>query len=178
MAMAYRICLRFGIASLLLATIVAAKAQQPDVTASPPAARATAPTPTWSSRCSAEGRAATLDCIVSQRLFVKNTGQRIGSVTIRMPGDRENPVMVIQIPTGLLLPAGVSIDIDGKDQQQLELETCDGNSCYVRQPVSDSLLASMVRGQTLNISFQNLNKQKIKLPLSLVGFTAAYNKIK
>ena len=178
MAMAYRTFLRLGIASLLLTTTVAATAQQPDVKASPPAAEAAAPTPTWSSRCSAEGRAAALDCVVSQRLFVKNTGRLIGSVSVSLPGATGKPIMVIQTPVGLFLPAGVSIDIDGGNQQQFELETCDGNGCYVRQQVSGSLLAGMVKGQTLNISFQNLNKRQIKLPLSLVGFTAAYNKIK
>jgi invasion protein IalB len=177
-AMTYRTGLRLVLASFLLAATVAAKAQQPDVKASPPAAGAADSQPTWSSQCSAEGRSETLDCAVVHRLFITNTGQLIGSVTIRMPGDTKEPVMMIQTPLGLFLPAGVSIDVDEKKPQRLELQTCDENGCYAGSPVSDDLLAKMRRGQKFNIGFQNLNKQQINLQLSLVGFGAAFDKIK
>lgn len=173
--MTYRTSLRLGLASLLLTASVAAKAQQPDVKASPPAANSP---PAWSSQCSAVGRSATLDCTVAQRLVVTNTGQLIGSVTIRMPGDTKDPMMMIQTPIGLFLPAGVSIDVDEKNQQRLELQTCDVNGCYAGSPVSDDLLASMLEGQTFNMKFQDLNKQQINLQLSLVGFKTAYDRIK
>jgi len=178
MVMTYRTGLRLGLASLLLTATVAAKAQQPDAEASPPAAGAADSQPTWSSQCNAEGRSETLDCAVVHRLFITNTGQLIGSVTIRMPGDTREPVMMIQTPIGLFLPAGVSIDVDEKNPQRFELQTCDGNGCYAGSPVSDDLLASMRKGQKFNIKFQGLKKQEIKLQLSLAGFAAAFDKIK
>ncbi len=178
MVMTYRTGLRLGLASLLLTATVAAKAQQPDAEASPPAAGAADSQPTWSSHCNAEGRSETLDCAVVHRLFITNTGQLIGSVTIRMPGDTKEPVMMIQTPIGLFLPAGVSIDVDEKNPQRFELQTCDGNGCYAGSPVSDDLLASMRKGQKFNIKFQGLKKQEIKLQLSLAGFAAAFDKIK
>jgi invasion protein IalB len=178
MAMTYRTGLRLGLASLLLTATVAAKAQQPDAEASPPGAGAADSQPAWSSQCNAEGRSETLDCAVVHRLFITNTGQLIGSVTIRMPGDTKEPVMMIQTPIGLFLPAGVSIDVDEKNPQRLELQTCDGNGCYAGSPVSDDFLASMLKGQKFNIKFQDLNKQEIRLQLSLVGFAAAFDKIR
>lgn len=36
----------------------------------------------------------------------------------------------------------------------------------------------MSKGQKLNIRFQNLNKQSITVPVSLVGFTSAYQNIR
>jgi invasion protein IalB len=178
MVMTYRTGLRLGLASLLLTATVAAKAQQPDAEASPPGAGAADSPPAWSSQCNAEGRSETLDCAVTHRLFITNTGQLIGSVTIRMPGDTKEPVMMIQTPIGLFLPAGVSIDVDEKKPQRLELQTCDGNGCYAGSPVSDDFLASMLKGQKFNIKFQGLKEQEIKLQLSLVGFAAAFDKIK
>jgi invasion protein IalB len=163
---------------LLLTAAVAAKAQQPDVKTSTPAAEAADSAPTWSSQCSAAGRSETLDCTVAQRLFVEETGQLIGSLTIRMPGATRDPIMMIQIPLGLFLPAGVSIDVDGKNRQRFELQTCDANGCYVGSPVPDDLLAGMLTGQRLNIEFQNLNERRISLQVPLTGFKAAYDKIK
>jgi invasion protein IalB len=53
-----------------------------------------------------------------------------------------------------------------------------GDGCYAGAPLSDALLAAMFKGKTLNVTFQNLNKEPIKLPMSLTGFSATYGKIK
>lgn len=86
--------------------------------------------------------------------------------------------MMIQAPLGLFLPAGISIDVDGADPQRFELQTCDAGGCYAGSPLADEFLARMSKGQTLNVNFQNLNKQSINVPVTLVGFTAAYQNIR
>jgi invasion protein IalB len=86
--------------------------------------------------------------------------------------------LVIQTPLGILLPGGVSIDIDGADRTALELQTCDNNGCYASTPMSDALLASMTRGEKFNIGLQNLGKQPVTVTGTLVGFTAAFQRIR
>ena len=176
--MTYRTALGLGLASLLLTATVTAKEQKPDAKQSSEANGAAGSVPTWSSQCSAVGRSEKLDCTVVQRLFVKDTGQLIGSVTVRVPADAKEPMMMIQTPVGLFLPAGVSIDVDDKNQQQLELQTCDANGCYAGSTVSDDLLKSMLKGKQFNIKFQSLKKKQIDLRVSLAGFAAAYDRIK
>jgi invasion protein IalB len=137
------------------------------------------PQSNWASRCVAPARQAVLECLIEQRLIMANTNQLVGSITVRIPsGDATQPVMVIQTPLGLLIPAGVSIDIDGGGKTQLQLQTCDGNGCYADVSVSDELLASLTRGEKLNIGFQNLSKQPVTITASLVGFTAAFQRIR
>jgi invasion protein IalB len=140
-----------------------------DNTAAPPAS--------WASRCVAQGRTATLDCSVMQRA-VTQQGEVVGSVTIRVPPDTGKPVLIVSTPLGLYLPAGVTYSIDTGTPQQLQLETCDRNGCYASTPLSDDMVNAMLKGQKLNVAFQSLNKQTITLPMSLVGFTAAYQRIK
>ena len=72
---------------------------------------------------------------------------------------------------------GIGFDIDGASAQKLELQTCDRGGCYASGPLTAEVLSAMQNGQKLNIVFQNMQKQPITLPMSLIGFTAAYQKL-
>lgn len=132
----------------------------------------------WSSTCSSQGRGLPLECALEQRAFVRESGQLIGVVTIKVPGDTKKPVAMIQTPLGLFLPAGITVDIDGDMAQNYPVQTCNGNGCYVGFPISEQLLGRMQNGGKLNVIFQYLDKKPFTLPMSLVGFTEAYGRIK
>jgi len=55
------------------------------------------------------------------------------------------------------------------------VQTCDRNGCYAEVALAAEQLAALRAGQKLNVAFQNMNKQVITLPMSLVGFTAAFD---
>jgi invasion protein IalB len=148
-------------------------------TAEKPQAAASQPPP-WGSRCVALTRESALDCLVEQKLIVANTGQLLGAVTIRIPNDTKQPVLMIQTPIGLYLPAGVTVDVDGADRLKFkfQLQTCDANGCYVGSPMPKGLLDRMEKGQKLNVVFQNLQKQPITMSMALAGFAEAYQKVR
>jgi invasion protein IalB len=155
-----------------------ATAQQQEPVLGAEARPAAAPAPAaWASQCVADGRTTTPDCSVFQR-GVTQTGQVVGSVTIRIPPGTSEPVMVVSAPLGLSVPAGISYSIDGATPQVLQIQTCDQSGCFASQPVTQETLSAMFKGQKLDIAFANMNQQTITLPLSLVGFTAAYDRIK
>ena len=132
----------------------------------------------WVSRCVAPARNAPLECAIEQRLIMQNTQQLVALVSIRTPSESGAAMLALQAPLGLFLPAGIGIDVDGASAQVLELQTCDNNGCYANTPISEDLLAAMTRGQKLNIKFQNLNKQRITISATLLGFTAALQRIR
>jgi len=134
--------------------------------------------PSWLSTCQGPGRAAELECQMEQRAVISGSGQLIGSITIRVPSQTRKPVLMIRGPLGLSLADGVTIDVDGATPQALPLQTCDAGGCYAGAPITDELLNAMFKGQKLNVTFQNLSKEPIKLPMSLAGFSATYGKIK
>jgi invasion protein IalB len=160
----------------LLSTAPAIAQDQPAATDAPAADAAQPQGSPWASRCAANGRQDPLDCSISQRAVTKQ-GQLVGSVTIRAIAGSD-PLMIVSVPLGLYLGAGVSFDVDGANAQQLELETCDRAGCYAQLKLSEGNLNAFRGGQALDIVFQNLNRQPVKLPMSLVGFTAAYDKVK
>jgi invasion protein IalB len=128
--------------------------------------------PGWISSCQGPAREAPLECQMEQRAVMSGSGQLIGSVTVRVPSQTRKPVLMIRGPLGLSLAAGVVLDVDGGGSETLALQTCDASGCFAGAPLSDAMLVAMEKGKTLNVAFQNLNRETIRLPMSLVGFAS------
>jgi invasion protein IalB len=168
---------RIGVTGVLLsaalgASVLAAQSQE-----AADAGKQKQPIP-WTSTCTSSGRGLALGCAAQQRAFLNKTRRLIGMITIRVPAETKKPVMMIQTPHGLFLPAGVNVDVDGDMVQNYPFQSCNGNGCYVGFPISDEFLARMFKGGRLNVTFQYLNKKRMTLPMSLVGFSEAYGRIK
>ena len=110
--------------------------------------------------------------------FMRQSGKLVAMITIRVPADTKKPVAMIQAPLGLFLPAGITVDVDGDMAQNYPLQTCNAMGCYAGFPITDQMLNRMLNGGKLNIIFQYLDKKPFTLPMSLVGFTEAYGRIK
>jgi invasion protein IalB len=142
------------------------------------AAPATPPQPGWAARCSSASRDAPLECAVEQTAILQKTGQLIILVNIRVPSDTRMPVAMVQLPLGLNLPGGAKLEVDDGRTTDLQIQTCESRGCYAGTPVGPDLLAALRSGKQLKISFQNLSKETITIPLPLGDFAAAYDKIK
>jgi invasion protein IalB len=154
-------------------------APQPEPPAAPAAGEAaqSPKPPEWVSRCASEARGGTLECAIEQTVYLSKTGQLVAAVTIRVPADTHQPGLAVQVPVGLYLPAGVSLQIDEGKPLALVLQTCDLKGCYAATQVSPEMLAALKSGKTLTIIFQNLNKEAIRVPLQLSNFAEAYQRI-
>lgn len=142
-----------------------------------PADNSAPPQPVWTSRCSSESRKAALLCEIEQSLFITKTGQLVASVNVKLPVETRQPVMMIQLPVGLFLPGGVSLQVDESKPQALVIQTCDLKGCYAATTISTELLAALKSGKRLSVSFQNLNKENVNLAFVLSGFAESYDKI-
>jgi len=134
--------------------------------------------PGWSARCSSASRAAPLECLIEQTAVLTKTGQLIVLIDIRVPSDTHAPVAVIQLPLGLNLPAGAKLQVDEGKAMDLQIQTCEQRGCYTNAPIAPEMLAAMKTGKQLKVSFQNLSKETIAIPMPLTDFAAAYDKIK
>ena len=95
-----------------------------------------------------------------------------------MPSDSHLPVILVQLPLGLNLPGGAKLQVDDGKTTDLQIQTCENRGCYAGAPVAPDLLAAMKSGKQLKLSFQNLAKETITIPMPLADFAAAYDKIK
>jgi invasion protein IalB len=158
----------------------ASAAQTPPAAPSAPPsdANGTTPPPGWAARCSSASRDAALECAMEQTAVLQKTGQLIILVNIRLPSDTRTPVAMVQLPLGLNLPGGAKLQVDEGRTTDLQIQTCEARGCYAGTAVAPDLLAALKSGKQLKVSFQNLGKETITIPLPLADFAAAYDKIK
>lgn len=192
----------FSIVTIALALTGDASAQQPQPAPKPKAAAPAAPakatqampTPSpspqaeaapaapqqggWVARCGSASRDAPLECAMEQNAVIAKTGQVVIVVNIRIASDTRAPVALIQLPLGLNLPAGAKLQVDEGKTVDLQVQTCEQRGCYANAPIAPDLLAALRSGKQLKVSFQNLGKETIAIPMPLADFAAAYDKIK
>ncbi|MDQ0395458.1 invasion protein IalB [Labrys monachus] len=148
-----------------------------DAAAAPAAAPRPANAPGWAARCSAAARQGPLECAVEESAVMNGTGQLVVGITIRVPSDTRSPVMLVHLPLGLYLPAGVKLQVDAAEPVGLALQTCDASGCFAGAPVTAGLLDQLKHGQQLKVIFQNLQHADIAVPLPLGDFAASFAKI-
>lgn len=155
-----------------------AKAKTPPAPAAAPDAAAPAANPGWVARCTSASRDAPLECAMEQTAVLSKTGQLVVLVNIRIPGDTRAPVALIQLPLGLNLPVGAKLQVDEGKTVDVPVQTCEARGCYINTPVGADILAALKSGKQLKVSFQNLSKETITIPMPLADFATVYEKIK
>ena len=153
----------------------------PPADAAPAAAPSAVPSSTqsgWAVRCTSASREAPLECAMEETAVLSKTGQLIVLVNIRVPSDTHAPVAMVQLPLGLNLPGGAKLQIDDGKTADLQIQTCENRGCYAGAAIDPEVLAALRSGKELKLSFQNLAKETITIPMPLTDFATAYDKIK
>jgi invasion protein IalB len=172
---------------LAFSTAAVAQTLQPKQPQPAPAAAPTAPTqpapgeaappqPTWMVNCT--NVSGGFDCRASQTLIAKQTGVRVLTLVVRTTPDAKKPVMLIQVPLGIYLPAGITLQIGKDPAKKLPLQSCNQEGCLTEYSVTDAELATMQQDSDLTVLVQDLNKKPVTLPVPGLGFAAAYSKMK
>ena len=136
----------------------------------------------WAVNCGGGQGGGELVCQMVQNVVVQDNKnkrrQRLVSVVIRPAKKADNHQMVIAAPHGLNLPQGVELKVDESEKiTKFPFKTSDRNGTYASEPISDDLLEAMRKGRKLHVAYTFSNGKKINIPLGLLGFTAAYNKL-
>ena len=134
--------------------------------------------PGWVARCSSASRGAPLECAIEQSAVLTKTGQLIVLINIRVSAETRAPIALVQLPLGLNLPAGAKFQVDDGKTSELQIQTCEARGCYANLQISPDVLAALKSGKQLKVSFQNMAKETITIPMPLADFGAAYEKIK
>lgn len=173
-----RIALLALVAGWSLGGITVASAQQADEPESAAAEEENTQGPPWDTSCSQASREAEPNCEMSQIVIVPESRQVLLRVEISVPGDRSRTRMVLQLPHGLYLPAGIRLAIDGEEWQETQIQTCDGNGCYAGVEIDEDAVARLQAGAQLTVVFQSLAREDVTVPVDLNGFTDAYARIR
>jgi invasion protein IalB len=132
----------------------------------------------WATQCSAAARKAPLNCTMEQNVIVRETGRPIARISIQVgAAEPRKPALILHVPLSLSIGAGITMQIDEAEPLKFDVQTCDANGCYAGSPMTDEMIASLKRGQTLKVGFQGVNREPVSIPFSLAGFTASFESV-
>jgi invasion protein IalB len=131
------------------------------------------PADNWLKVCSGleDGRKA---CIMRQ--VVTNSGVFVGSFLLRDDPSQESRLLAVaSVPLGMLLPFGLSWQIDGGKPVRVPYMLCDPQSCSAQLVVNEAYIQSLKRGATLKLIAKNRLNEDVTVDITLAGFTSVYD---
>jgi invasion protein IalB len=113
-------------------------------------------------------------CIMRQ--VVSNTGVFTGSFLLRDDPSQESRLLAVaSVPIGVLLPFGLTWQIDSGKPVRVPYMLCDPQACSAQLVINESYIQSLKRGSTLTLTAKNRQNQDITIDITLAGFTAVYD---
>ena len=133
-----------------------------------------APEQNWLKICDPEkdGKRA---CIMRQVVVTQNK-QFMGSFLLRDdPGQESRLLAVAAVPLGVLLPFGVTWQIDGGKPIRVPYMLCDPQSCATQLVVNEAYVNSLKKGGKLTLTAKNRKNEDLVININLAGFTGVYD---
>ena len=113
-------------------------------------------------------------CIMRQ--VVTNTGVFTGSFLLRDDPSQESRLLAVaSVPIGVLLPFGLTWQIDSGQPVRVPYMLCDPQACSAQLVVNESYIQSLRRGNELRLVAKNRQNEDITINIDLAGFTATYD---
>jgi invasion protein IalB len=167
--------LTFAALTLSTGAVFAQDASSSAAPAAPPAAAdAAGSQQNWLKICDPEknGKRA---CIMRQ-VVVTGNKQFLGSFLLRDdPGQESRLLAVAAVPLGVLLPFGVTWQIDGGKPVRVPYMLCDPQSCATQLVVNEAYVNSLKKGGKLTLTAKNRKNEDLVITITLAGFTSVYD---
>lgn len=110
-------------------------------------------------------------CVLVQIRVLRQTGKRVLSVTVARVGEERKLMAAVTVPLGILLPAGIRLNVDDTEIIRIPLQFCRVEGCQGRFPLSDSIRASFEKGRIGKVIVRQPNGAELPIQFSLRGFT-------
>lgn len=172
-----------GAMALLAAPLPALAQGAPAAPAAPaePAPAAATPAPAqvpeavkaWAKFCDKQQDGHTV-CIVRKLSF--HDTSIIASFVLRIDQAKGVPTLAVAaVPVGVVLKPGLRWQVDHNKAQTLPYWRCTPQTCESEQLASPAFINQLRKGNTLTLTAKDVNNKDLAVPISLVGFSAAYD---
>lgn len=112
-------------------------------------------------------------CLTHHERFHPNTGQPLISAAVRELDNPEQQTVMIMVPLGRLLKAGLAIKVDDNKPMQVPYSYCTALGCVAETKATPEILESFKKGTDLAIGTVDVTGKRIAFKVPLNGFTRA-----
>jgi invasion protein IalB len=128
----------------------------------------------WVKTCQADAATQKQSCTVMQRI-VGPAGELVASVSVSQAAGDPNVQFIVSMPLGLNIKAGLAAQIDDQKPLPLKFAVCLLDGCYAPAKSNAALVNALKAGGKLTIVAKSRADKPIALPVTLTGFTKAYD---
>jgi invasion protein IalB len=133
----------------------------------------------WARKCEKPQGAKEKICFIFQQVSSGEDDKILADAAITYLPKAKKPVMIITLPLGVFLPAGIMLKIDDDNETaQAPFLQCINIGCRTRLQLTDKLITKMKGGNKMIVAFYTQEQKQLAFPISLRGFTAAIGSIK
>jgi len=113
-------------------------------------------------------------CLTHHERIDGNTGRVLVSAAVRQVEGTDTRSLMVMVPLGMALPAGVQAKIDENDPIKLRYTLCHVGGCTAETEASEEIIEQFKSGEQIVVAAVNLAGKPIGFPVPLSGFTKAY----
>jgi len=113
-------------------------------------------------------------CLTHHERIDGNTGRVLVSAAIRQVEGKDQKSLMVMVPLGMALPAGVQAKVDDGEPIKLKYTLCHVGGCTAETEATDEMIQKFKQGEKLVVAAINMAGKPIGFPVPLNGFTDAY----
>jgi invasion protein IalB len=113
-------------------------------------------------------------CLTHHERIDGNTGRVLVSAAIRQVEGKDTRSLMVMVPLGMALPAGVQAKVDDNEAIKLNYTLCHVGGCTAETEATDEIIEQFRNGEQVVVAAMNLAGKPIGFPVPLSGFTKAY----
>ncbi len=131
----------------------------------------------WATRCETPPGAAHEQCAIVLSVVDQDRPNLILVVIVLNTADRKTRLMRIIAPLGVLLPPGVSLQIDNAEAGRLSFLQCLPNGCVAQLAMDEALINKLKTGKTATLGVFQTPEEGVGVQAPLAGFKEAYEQL-
>jgi invasion protein IalB len=128
----------------------------------------------WSIICGTPAGASTEQCIMLQNVIAEDRADLGLSVVVMRTADRKAEIMRVLAPLGVLLPTGLGLYVDKKDNGRAYFKQCFSDGCFAEVILEKPLLDTLKSGKEATFIVFATPEEGIGIPVDLAGFGDAF----
>lgn len=131
----------------------------------------------WEMRCETPPGASREQCAIIQSVAAEDKPNMSLVVIVLKTADAKSRLLRVIAPLGVLLPAGLGLNIDGADKGRAGFVRCLPSGCVAEVVMDDKLLDDLREGKNAVFIVFETPEQGIGIPLALAGFREGFERL-